>query len=80
MNAVIVDEQVLFALDERECMFPFDRAPNASKARYHGWKILTDVGYVEVPFDPRYVTASRCLMARTTASVYAELTHRSWGR
>lgn len=75
----MIDEETLFALDEPECMFVVERAPNASKARYLGWRILRDVCYVETPFDPRFITAKRVLMARFTNDPFAEMTHRICG-
>lgn len=71
-----VDEDVLFALDEPEVMFLADRASSASKARYLGWRILTNVGYVDTPFDPREITAERRFMCRFSADPFAEMTHR----
>lgn len=76
MTAALIDDRVLFALDEPETMIPVERAETASKARYLGWRILMDVGYVECPFDPRETTARKRWMARFTDDPSAELTHR----
>lgn len=71
-----IDEAVLFAMDDPEVMFPVDRAPNPSKARYLGWAILNDVGYIDTPFDPREISADRRHMCRYSNDPSAEMTHR----
>lgn len=70
-----MDVDTLFAMDEPETMFLVGRAENASKARYLGWRILSDVGYVDLPFDPRFVTAHKRWMRRFTDDAFAEMTH-----
>ncbi len=67
---------ILYGLDEPRVFFPRGWEPNASKAKYRGWKELDTVGMVDCGFDPRVITAHVRYAYRVLDDPYAELTHR----